>query len=889
MVKAMVWAAGSYPGWLDGGLLNMWTPALDLMEDISRGQGGSSTTWTRIQSAYLSSAADATSHLFFAYLRSLSPDSVRGINGISALPISLQNLVQATEYPPTQPPTNATSKVVMIVDSVSPTPFALLRRTKHFAYREDDYALRQFSDYEDPVQALTDECRRVLRSISSINQSIVSNSKASTSLPDASWSRFEDIGFGNFGDYSDNEDGADGFAYGKKRNIPQGLRSAPHSKTHDHGRPTTPSWADFLNSGFTDEASSPGPKPLLLPPDKQLPPIIDPKRGHSSQSHQRADDSDLEPGELASINAINIEDAFWWVWISSLAGEEPVDRKAVFGRCALIETSIRGSTWLVIEEMVQGAAPEPEIGAYIAEKKSRFGFSKKSRLQRSVTKKGPPAPKADPYQRNTQASPLSKSSVGPDQHARIQAAAAALQQKQKQQDGENAVYSPRTQNRDAMSTKTNSVFTLQPVIMSEAAPALQWANKYDKNAIRAAYLGNDFAGKGSATDLGPNPFSAATNGSVTPVQREMPRSESYGFPMHDETSQRNTNVVPERELPALPPETPKEKTNLLTNGQQASEPPPLPENKAPPLPPASILHPSEQAVNEASEVPLPAASVDYPRPTEKITSREDDLTTTPTRASEVNGSSVSPSPENKRMNKLKKNNRGSFKGFFAKKSLPATPPKPVDSQAVAAARDAYPGPKMKPNYTRSQTTLSRRFSRSQRSPAVSPAPTPPLPSASEEPTTMHPDPSGMQYDPPQDYGESRGSLSRVNTDEQLHADREFDKFDEGHRDIDRPVPNHQFNQGPMTDEPAFVPQDSPERPATPARQESEVSSLSEDDQPTPPTKDRWAQIRKNAAERAAARQSEEQSRQSQAKETDDGESDNAEEESKQSLFSTVQC
>lgn len=144
------------------------------------------------------SAADATCHLFFAYLRSLSPDSVRGINGISALPISLQTLAEATEYPPEQLSLVAISKVVMIVNRVSPTPFALLRRAKHFEYRNDDMALQEFSDFEDPVQALTEECRRVLKCISSTNQSAAATSKASTSLrnPDAEWSRFEDLGFG---------------------------------------------------------------------------------------------------------------------------------------------------------------------------------------------------------------------------------------------------------------------------------------------------------------------------------------------------------------------------------------------------------------------------------------------------------------------------------------------------------------------------------------------------------------------------------------------------------------------------------------------------------------------------------------------------------------------
>lgn len=843
--------------------------------------------------AYDCSAADATSHLFFAYLRSLSPDSVRGVNGISALPISLQNLVQATDYPPSQPAMNATSKVVMIVDSVSPTPFALLRRAKHFEYRDDDQALQQFSDYVDPVQALTDECRRVLKSISSINQSTVSTSKASTSLRDASWSRFEDIGFGGFGEYSDNEDEVDGSALGKTRKTPDGMRTAPHSKSRDHGRPTTPSWADFLSSGFTDEASSPGPAPLLLPPEKQLPPISDSKRGHSSQSHRQTNPSHLEPGELASINALNIEDAFWWVWISSLAGEEPTDRKGVFGRCALIETSIRGSTWLVIEEMVKGAAPEPEVGAYIAEKKSRFGFSKKSRLERSTMKTAPSAPKVEPYPRSAQASPLSKSSIGTDQHARIQAAAAALQQKQKQQDDGIALSPRRTGNRDAMSTKTNSVFTLQPVIMSEAAPALQWANKYDKNAIRAAYLGNNFAGKGSAPDLGYNGLTTETNGSGTPAPNEMPRSGSYSFPTQDEHHGDDSNLTQERDLPALPPETPKEQSHLTSNGQQPVQPPPLPENKAPPLPSSAGIHPSDRDVYEASDVPLPEN-----QPLHESLPRQNEPTVTPTPDLETNGMTTPSSPESKKANKLKKNNHGGLKGFFGKKSLPPAPQQPIASQAVAAARAAYPGPQMEPNYTSSKITLTRRLSRMGRSPAASPVPTPVMAPAPEEERKM-------QYFPENDYEKSQTYPTRVDTSEQQYANRELDKFDHGYQDVGHqepetkfdpgPVfdehqePEHGFNQGPMSDEAAFVPEDSPERPATPAREnsnpnareESEVSSLSEEARPpSQPLKDRWAQIRKNAAERSATRPSEEQSRPSQAKETEDGESDVAEEESK---------
>ncbi|KAJ5544875.1 hypothetical protein N7461_007179 [Penicillium sp. DV-2018c] len=96
-----------------------------------------------------------------------------GVSGISSLPISLQSLVEGTEYPP-QTPTllqATTTKIVMIVENVSPTPFALLRRARNFEYRDDGWHLQEFANYEDPTLALTDEYLRVLKCISSANQS----------------------------------------------------------------------------------------------------------------------------------------------------------------------------------------------------------------------------------------------------------------------------------------------------------------------------------------------------------------------------------------------------------------------------------------------------------------------------------------------------------------------------------------------------------------------------------------------------------------------------------------------------------------------------------------------------------------------------------------------
>ncbi|KAL8716991.1 MAG: hypothetical protein Q9225_005727 [Loekoesia sp. 1 TL-2023] len=844
-------------------------------------------------------AADATCHLFFAYLRSLSPESVRGINGISALPKSLQTLAEATEYPPEQASLIAISKVVMIVDRVSPTPFALLRRAKHFEYRDDDQALQEFSDYEDPVQALTEECRRVLKCISSTNQSAAATSKASTSLrdPDAEWSRFEDLGFGSFANES--EDDLKSSALSRSRRAQQGSVSAPRSRTNDMGRPTTPSWADFLSSGFVDDSLGNGPAPLLLPPDKVLPPI-DANRATSSGSRNEDTEGNLEPGELASINTIYFDDVFWWVWISSLAGEEPPNRKAVFGRCALLETDIRGGKWLVLEEMVKGAAPEPEMG-YIAEKKSRNPFSKKNRLGRTRnTKKLPPPSKPEPYPRSTQQSPLSKSSISNDQHARIQAAAAALQRKQK----DNTVSPRRARAEDGTPGKTNSIFTLQPVIMSEAGPAMKWANTYDKKADRTKYLGDDFAGKGSASDLAS--ATKGTNGSITPVGKseQLMKSESYG--LSEQTN--NTNYDKDRALPALPPQ---------------SSMPAAPQVPLPPLPATPAAEPSNQKAVEAADVPLPATTPGEsraierkPLPSAQQAAQVPLPTTTPmetekplpptedTTLDEPLSGDVEVSPESKKKGKkLTKKEPGGLRGLFGrKKSGPAspTPAQPADSAAVAAARAALSGTSPKANYVApdAPASLSRRFSRIGRkpSPAVTPKASPSVAAIHDEerppsPPIYEPQPRmADRYDPkhrtidtcnPPNQPDSQASISRASSEEQRGADQEFNRFD----------------QGPV-DQPAFAPADSPQassrpstRTATPTEQRasSRVSSESEEERPPSPSQDRWAQIRKNAAERVAARQSEDQPSSMGASRTDDGEGETSGEETIESRVARIKA
>jgi hypothetical protein len=732
----------------------------------------------------------------------------------------------------------------MIVDSVSPTPFALLRRAKNFEYRDDDIALQAFSAYDDTVATLTDECRRVLECISKVNRTELS---ANATGQDQSWSRFEDLGFsGMLGESTATANGASSLREFSS------LRTGPRSRTTDGGRPTTPSWADFLSSGFADENNQGAPTTLLAPSNK-LPPIGESHRVHSSQSHMRnglhAED-DLDPGELASITRFDLDDTFWWVWMTSLAGEETAERKAAFGRCTLIETKIPGAKWLVMEEQVKGASPGPEEGAYIAEKKSMFSWTKRGRLGRrkSTGKK----PTKEPYNRTTTNTPMSKTSIGPDQHARVQAVAAKLAQGQKDQQEAERFAERRGRMDDAVSTKTNSVLTLQPHLLSEAGPAMKWDKKFgegakDRDVLRAQYLGDMNAGRGSQNNL-----LSAANGSTSALSR---------------------GDYDTRDLPALP----KSEVDLLSPRYNGA-PSPAPTS---PGPNASSYHNTEASsagpVPPSKHSPLLRASLDekpvphaealeqHPALRQAAPERKAVAPINPDQRPSVEEASTSepkkPSP--KKLTK-KKEGGGGFRKLFGKKKAETVAPAPAEEDA-----------RMRADAARSVSRLEEHDVAPVREPSPPLSIEKPLPVRAMSPD-IQPSPavsaiSATHREPALQVGPSS------NAHEQHEANQAFSRFD----------------QGPMDDVPAFVPEDDSEDEAAPSVPRRAPPSIPEPLQPAhhdPATaddiseesidlaqqsavaQDRWAQIRKNAAERAA-RLSEEQSRrsQSQSARTDEGE------------------
>ncbi|KAK5663695.1 hypothetical protein OQA88_4126 [Cercophora sp. LCS_1] len=782
-------------------------------------------------------AADATSHLFFAYLRSLAPQPSRG--GISLLPTSLLKLLQETEYPPQRPALmqSSTNRVAMIVDTVSPTPFALLRRANHFQYREQDRALREYAEYEDPVSALTEECRRVLRAISAANQSkAVSSSKHSTSLRDASWSRFEDIGFASALEEEDEDDSSIGAARRQ-----QGLRSTPASG--NLGRPTTPSWADFLSSGFVDEKGGNNSN-MLLPPDKVLPPIETAVRQRSSQSHRprlESESHQLEPGELASIIRFDLDDAFWWVWISSLGPEETAERKAAFGRCAVIETIIRTGRWLVMEEIVKGAAPDIEDGAYIAEKKSFFSWTRRGKGISRRKSTGKHALDRGDSLKNSSTMGFSKTSIGPDQQAKIQAAAQQLQLQERQKAQQQQYLERRGRNdSELMAEKTNSVLTLQPSILSEASPAVKWANKYDKEAIREAYLANTNAGRGSSVNL-------HTNGHATPT--------TNGYDHPPELPPKSATTLPQSPSYAPRAETPEPKA-------------PLPAEESFEVP--RDTHPAERPSDVGRSTPLPppkeVESMELAR--ESMASPEPDL-----------------SPESKKQKKLQKEmsktaasgaaTGGGLRKLFARKNRQSKLPENAarDLNSMTTANEKVVAPVLEPTPAPSRPSVTEAAPIQpepiqERPEPISPPSPPSVPVAPQVPVAPVAPVAPIVPVAPVDPGTP--PVPEPTYEPDLHDNKA--PAAPAKSDFSR------FNQGPLLEQPAFVPGDegddvddavpppiarhssrsplpSPRAPP-PARDAGDDEAAS----PPPPVarkvdpQDRWAQIRKNAAERAAQRQ-----------------------------------
>ena len=203
----------------------------------------------------------------------------------------------------------------------------------------------------------------MLRLISATNESDVLTAaflRTPNSLEDKTWTRFADLGFEGL----DNSDGelSDGDSEFSTDPDPTSRRRRRDLLGGGINRPKTPSWGDFLVSGFPEGAGGAGGGGgFSLPPDKLLPPINTNTLPHSVSSRRSLNSRDgggyksnlheLEKGEVKSVERSRVDDALWSVWMESLCGEELEEKKAVFGRCVVAETNApdAGRRWIVVE------------------------------------------------------------------------------------------------------------------------------------------------------------------------------------------------------------------------------------------------------------------------------------------------------------------------------------------------------------------------------------------------------------------------------------------------------------------------------------------------------------------------------------------------------------
>jgi hypothetical protein len=462
---------------------------------------------------------------------------------------------------------------------------------------------------------------------------------------------------------------------------------------------------------------------------------------------------------------------------------------------------------------------------------------------------------------------MSKTSIGPDQHARIQAAAAKLAKNERDEKDAKEFAQRRGRNDDTTSVKTNSVLTLQPHLVNEAGPAMQWDKKFgeaalDKDALRAQYLGDVRAGRGSKSNL-----ITSANGRSSPLPPEVSNRDLPALPKSERGESRSPARIDTKptEASVTPVPWPNDSPTQTPLPQQQSFPVPVTQEQPTPIEETPFATPLP--IPDEKSVQSGTTPNQHPALRKAVPERKPVMAPQPqTRVSEDHGAApgkkVSP-------NKLKKKEGGGFRKLFGRKKTET--PSAVAATAPAddsyfQASDALRSTSRLDDHQSNVREPSPTYTDDQPEPVQAPSPKyEPSPAAS----------SGFA-EPSQAGGPVAGGPAT-----QQEIDQAFSRFD----------------QGPMEDMPAFAPADDeseddaaaaptvPRRqlqqtnPGTPTQRAPEYADdISEESveftKQQSPSQDRWAQIRKNAAERAA-RLSEEQVRrsrsQSQSQRTDEGE------------------
>lgn len=458
---------------------------------------------------------------------------------------------------------------------------------------------------------------------------------------------------------------------------------------------------------------------------------------------------------------------------------------------------------------MKGAAAPKEDAVYLASKKAK----KKSKRTKLMRRRGDiirdeilqtEVKRFDP----STASLSSRTNIGPDQTAKIQAAAAALRQQQADQEFSQLRRQP-VGNREKPSTRTNSVFTLQPVIMSEATPAMKWASKYDRDALREAYLSGTLPPKPSST--------------TTKTERELPA------PPEEQEVEHTEPEVPKPTSPTSIQRKPLPSSSSVPPSVNSQSLPPSPTATRQPVPPSPFANGRSSPVDKRRSLPADHKPTPVAHPAER-----------------------NAKPKVSRLRQM-----------FAKKAEPSGPSAPIAPSGSRPSGEAG-------NLAVPSNNIGRRLSmgRKKHSPIdVSTYQKTPSDKADATDLARQPeskaDASPVSANAPSSNNQTDHSEPTRSQEEA--AAKVFSSFDQGPLE-DQPAFVPDSAEGSTLESP--VSPDFPERqPPVPPKDGTPADTPSESPEPSPepsppvspiaPVHDRWAQIRANAAKNAAKRAAQE--------------------------------
>ncbi|CAN6674736.1 hypothetical protein TRVA0_063S00188 [Trichomonascus vanleenenianus] len=316
-----------------------------------------------------STAADATNHIFLAFLRLFQtrpPAPGEPLKPLGPLPRSLLPYLENNRYPP-KPLSADRSRLVAVpmitltVGKLSASPLVLLRRVAKtirfdnppLFHSEDDFntLFFLFSDPESIEYKMSPESLRIVNDIINENPLITDHPihiKDTPSLPydvrAKTWSKFYNHAYVD-PVYGEICRPLNNYIYDEyqmhsilKATVPSQERSSlpyppdsPRLGRHSDGV----DWEKFTSLAFNGQ-------PVATPPQ--------------SRSKKMSADNLV----TASISQVAIDDFFVWVWMCSLSEEQSEIRKATFGRSVVVELEVApgeaGKRWVVIEEVLH---PEP--------------------------------------------------------------------------------------------------------------------------------------------------------------------------------------------------------------------------------------------------------------------------------------------------------------------------------------------------------------------------------------------------------------------------------------------------------------------------------------------------------------------------------------------------